>query len=167
MRNYFGLIILLLLLGCKSNTKQDDNSNTASNLAEDTYESTDDIDLSQFRDVTGLVDAKEFHRLIQEDSSAFIIDARPLDVWETESHIKGANVIKGSGHLKFMVKDLDKKHRIMVYCGNEIRSPYVVKSLINSGFVNVYELKGGLNTWNAAGFKLEAKKKKLKRQFLG
>ena len=164
MRNYFGLFILLLVIGCKSNAKQDDTSVTDPNKIEDAYE---DIDLSQFRDVTGLVDAKEFNRLIQEDSTAFIIDARPLDVWETESHIKGAQIIKGSGHLKFMIKGLDKKHRIMVYCGEEIRSPYVVKSLINFGFVNVYELKEGLNAWKKEGFKLEAKKKKLKRQFLG
>lgn len=160
MKNYLIIFILLLLIGCKLNTKQ-------GNKLENTYEDSDDFDLSQFRDVTGLVEAKEFHRLIQEDSSAFIIDARPFDVWETEPHIRGAHAIKESGYLKFMIKDLDKKHRIMVYCGEEIHSPYVVKSLIKLGFVNVYELKGGLNVWKEKGFKLVAKKKKLKCQFLG
>jgi rhodanese-related sulfurtransferase len=167
MRNYLGLFILLLLLGCKSNTKQNDKSTVESNKIEDAYEDSDDFDLSQFRDVTGLVDAKAFHRLIQEDSSAFIIDARPSDVWETEPHIKGAHDIKGSGHLAYLIKGLDKKHRMMVYCGEEIHSPYVVKFLVKSGFVNVYELKGGLSAWKEKGFKLVAKKKKLKRQFLG
>jgi rhodanese-related sulfurtransferase len=66
-----------------------------------------------------------------------------------------------------MIKGLDKEHRMMVYCGEEIQSPYVVKSLVKSGFINVYELKGGLNAWKAEGFKLITKKKKLKRQFLG
>lgn len=167
MKNYFVIFILLIFIGCKSNTKQDDKSPLESNKIEDTYENSDDFDISQFRDVTGLVDAKEFNRLLKEDTSAYIIDARPSDVWETESHIKGAHSIKGLGPLAYLVKSLGKKHRMMVYCGEEIHSPYLVKALVKSGFVNVYELKGGLDAWNAEGFKLVAKKKKLKRQFLG
>lgn len=65
--------------------------------------------------------------------------------------------------LYVLISGLGKKHRMMVYCREEIHRPYAVKS----GFVNVYELKGGLNAWKAEGFKLVGKNKKLKRQFLG
>lgn len=167
MKNYIVLFFLILLMGCKSNNKQQEQSVVKENTLANQFEESDLNDYSQYRDVTGLVDAKEFHRLIQECDSVFIIDARPYDVFETSAHIKGAHVIKGNGHLRIMTKDLNKKQCIMVYCEKEVRSPYVVKSLINAGFINVYELQGGLDAWEAAGFKLVEKKQKIKRQYLG
>lgn len=48
---------------------------------------------------------------------------------------------------KIQAASIDKNHQIMVYCGREINSPGVVQRLVSMGFINVYELKGGLNAW--------------------
>lgn len=163
MKYYLSLIVFICCFVCHSNQNNQDKPKLEKEIAN--FEDHDMGDYSQYRDITGLVDAKEFHRLIEETDSTFIIDARPYDVYEMSPHIKGAHPIKAEGHLKYMTKDLDKKQYIMVYCEREVKSPYVVKYLIRAGFENVYELKGGLNAWQAVGYKVVAKK--LKRQFLG
>jgi rhodanese-related sulfurtransferase len=150
-KNYLGVFLFALLVGgmISCNTKKEVKKELTQEVkaSEESEDMEDPGAFVQYRDITGLVDAKEFHRLLKEDDNALVIDARPYDMFKGSERIKGARVSRGN--LEHMVRNLNKEHRIMVYCEKELRSPYVVKFLLKKGFENVYELQGGLQAWRA------------------
>ncbi|NOU59296.1 rhodanese-like domain-containing protein [Marinifilum caeruleilacunae] len=145
MRILYFTFLLFLLAACSNfnKSKEQDSQNIGSNSGSE--ESMEDY--SQYRDITGLVDAKEFHRLIVNCDSVLIYDIRPRDVYISEPRIKGGKLIYDFTYFKEALKDLHRDHQIMVYCGMELRSPAAVKALVKQGFNNVYELQGGLSVW--------------------
>jgi len=46
---------------------------------------------------------------------------------------------------------------LFVYCGSGIRCVKAAKILKEKGYVEVYELAGGLEAWKAAGMKVEVR----------
>ena len=109
----------------------------------------------------------EFEKL-QKDGVP-VIDIRTPQEWNATGIIDGAHKItffneKGQpliadwffelGHL---VKD--KKTPFIIYCAHANRSKALGKGLVNMGFENIYELKGGIeNGWIKAGKKTTKKK---------
>ncbi len=123
------------------------------------------LSMSLFADFK-TIDIAEFEKLQKEGLP--VIDIRTPQEWKDIGIIEGANKItffndKGQpliadwffevGHL---VKD--KKSPFIIYCAHASRSKALGEGLVNMGFENVYELKGGIeNGWIKAGKKVVKK----------
>jgi len=55
------------------------------------------------------------------------------------------------GHLNELPS---KDKKIVLYCRSDRMSEIAAKELANAGYSNLYNLKGGMNAWEAAGYKL-------------
>ncbi|WP_421918833.1 rhodanese-like domain-containing protein [Marinifilum sp.] len=139
------IILVVLLESCNYSNQKDEPKKKDSSINNEKLPE----EYSQYRDITGLVEAAEFHQLIQTCDSVKIYDVRPREVFVSEPRIKGAKLIYDFSYFNEALKELHRDHQIMVYCGKELRSPAAVKSLVNLGFNNVYELKGGLTAWKS------------------
>lgn len=76
-----------------------------------------------------------------------IVDTREKEEFEV-SHLKGANWV---GYDTFTLKNvacLDKNKPVLVYCTVGARSQDIGKKLQEAGFMEVYNLYGGLIEWS-------------------
>jgi len=108
------------------------------------------------------VDADAFEKLMAKGYPT--IDIRTTDEWKQTGIIKGAHKMmfftpKGQPDLAQWFFDLghlvkDKKEPLLIYCAHASRSQSLGQGLVQMGFKNVYELKGGIeNGWIKAGKK--------------
>jgi rhodanese-related sulfurtransferase len=108
------------------------------------------------------VDVNAFSKLMAKGYTT--IDIRTPGEWKQTGIIKGAHKMmfftpKGNADLAEWFFNLgrlvkDKKQPILIYCAHANRSKSLGQGLINMGFENVYELKGGIeNGWIKAGKK--------------
>jgi len=108
------------------------------------------------------VDADEFAKLMAKGYPT--IDIRTPMEWKQTGIIEGAHKMmfftpKGQPDLAQWFFDLghlvkDKKEPILIYCAHANRSKSLGQGLVQMGFENVYELKGGIeNGWMKAGKK--------------
>jgi len=98
------------------------------------------------------VDAKEFAKL--QDKGYPVIDIRTPGEWKQTGIIKGAHKMmfftpKGEADIAEWFFNLgrlvkDKKTPILIYCAHANRTKSLGQGLVQSGFKNVYELKGGI-----------------------
>jgi len=106
------------------------------------------------------IDVAEFEKL--QAQGVPVIDIRTPAEWKQIGIIKGAKkmmfftpngqalVADWFFELGHIVKD--KKQPFIIYCAHANRSKTLGKGLIQMGFENVYELKGGIeNGWLKAG----------------
>tara|TARA_R110002049_G_scaffold598_8_gene3341 strand:- start:795 stop:965 length:171 start_codon:yes stop_codon:yes gene_type:complete len=47
-----------------------------------------------------------------------------------------------------------KEKKIVLYCHSDRMSGIAVEALVDAGYSNLYDLKGGMKAWEAAGYKL-------------
>ncbi len=106
-------------------------------------------------DVKKMIDAKE---------KVVILDVRNKKEYDDE-HIRGAinlplKMNTAPQILERHVHGLiaDKSAKIIVYCEYDKRSPMIVKSLNESGYKNVVNMKGGFEAWDDADFPVEGQK---------
>jgi len=108
------------------------------------------------------VEANEFSKL--QAKGYPVIDIRTPGEWKQTGIIKGAHKMmfftpKGQPDLANWFFELghlvkDKKQPILIYCAHANRTKSLGQGLIQSGFENVYELKGGIeNGWIKLGKK--------------
>ncbi len=109
------------------------------------------------------IEVKEFKKLQKEGLP--VIDIRTEGEWKETGIIEGAKKItffseKGQPLLAdwfFEVGHLikDKKTPFIIYCAHASRSKALGEGLMQMGFENVYELKGGIeNGWIKSGEKV-------------
>ena len=78
---------------------------------------------------------------------------KPIDVRTASEyasgHIKSAinvDLFKASNFKNYFEK-LDKEKAVYVYCRSGARSQKAARKLLNMGFEQVYDLRGGYNAW--------------------
>ena len=104
------------------------------------------------------ISVDELYRLMNEGTNPFIVDVRSQVARTMEPrHIPGALHLPLHGfeeHIREVPRDRD----VIVYCScpNEASAAQVAKLLIDSGFVRVRPLHGGLDAWIAAGLPVES-----------
>ncbi len=83
-----------------------------------------------------------------------------LDVRSPEEYAR--NRIQKSVNLPYetITRDIgelvpDKKTKIVVYCLSGSRSVVAAQSLIEAGYLNIFNMENGLLGWRAIGFPLE------------
>ncbi len=146
MKNNFLKYVLIFVLlvgfvGCKSSNKKDDKAKTDKVLETK----------SQTKTFVKDIDAVEFKKIISSD------DVIILDVRTSKEVAQGH--IEGSSMIDFYSKDfvdkinlVNKEKTICVYCRSGARSSRASKILQKNGFTKVYNLRGGLMSWEANNF---------------
>ena len=100
--------------------------------------------------------AAEFESGISSKDSIQIIDVRTLSEY-TNGHITGALLADWNNASEFnrRIAYVDKNKPVYVYCQAGGRSAAAAEKMRAAGYEKVYELKGGINAWNAASKVLE------------
>jgi membrane protein DedA with SNARE-associated domain/rhodanese-related sulfurtransferase len=104
------------------------------------------------------ISVDELYRLMDEGAAPLIVDVRSQTARALEPrHIPGALHLPLQGFEQH-IKELPRDREIIVYCTcpNEASAAQVAKLLMNSGFVRVRPLLGGLEAWIAAGHPVES-----------
>ena len=108
-----------------------------------------------FGDGLERVNAQDFHRLIQANPQAVVLDVRTPEEY-AEGHLKSAQLIDflAEGFQKNLEK-LDKTKTYFVYCRSGGRSFKTLQLMRELGFKKVYELESGISGWKLEGLPVE------------
>jgi len=139
MNKFFFLLLFLPLTACTENVQEDRLENT------ETVEQT----------IVKVVNVDDFEKAMANEN-VVIVDVR------TDGEV-ARGVIPGAVQIDFMdraefekgVAQLDKDKDILVYCKVGGRSAKAAKYLEEEGFQKVFDLKGGFDSWSAAGKQTE------------
>lgn len=105
---------------------------------------------SQKSENVELLDAKSFSEKIHNKEEVQLVDVRTPEEFK-EQHIDNAtNVNWNDANFEQQVSNLDKSKPVYVYCKSGGRSAKATAKLSEMGFTNVYELDGGILSWNEA-----------------
>ena len=128
---------------------------TGSEKSEETESASTPVAVSEVvQQKNYLLSPAEFKEKIANDG-VVIIDVRTPGELVQLGKIKGAENIdfQGSGFKK-QIEALDKNKEYYVYCHIGGRSGRTKKLMDDLGFKNVYDLKGGIQGWLAAGYEV-------------
>ena len=105
---------------------------------------------SQKSENVELLDAKSFSEKIHNKEEVQLVDVRTPEEFK-EQHIDNAtNINWNDANFEQQVSNLDKSKPVYVYCKSGGRSAKATAKLSEMGFTNVYELDGGMLSWNEA-----------------
>ncbi len=105
------------------------------------------------------ISAAEVKKMIDNKEPVVILDVRDREEFET-GYIPGAiNISRGTLEFKADLMIPDKKARIIVYCGVDLRSPLATKTLNDLGYSNAVNMIGGLQAWKEAGYPIRKPEK--------
>jgi thioredoxin 1 len=103
----------------------------------------------------GNYDAASFSKLIDSLPNEQIVDVRTAEEFNG-GHISNAqNFDWNSADFKTATISLDKNKPVLVYCLSGGRSSEAAAWFKKNGYAVVYELDGGIRTWNSAGLPVE------------
>ncbi len=86
---------------------------------------------------------------VKERTDALLIDVRELDEWEA-GHIEGARHVALSDLKQGKIpNDLPQDQDIILYCLKGIRSMHAAQILRAQGYLNLWNMSGGYEIWNA------------------
>jgi len=98
------------------------------------------------------VDVNDLERLLREDSTLILIDARTSEEF-AGGHVPGAINVPIAE-----LSDYAQKHRdasrdfVVTMCGSTGRGEKASSTLNSHGMANVQVMQGGLKAWREAGF---------------
>ena len=122
---FASFLLLAALSGCISTTNQSEKA--------------------QYNDVS-VQQAKE----MIDRGEVFILDVRTQEEYDA-GHIKNSTLISVQV-LDKRLNELPRDKKILVYCMSGIRSAQASQILVNNGFKEVYNMKGGITDWTNAGY---------------
>ena len=97
----------------------------------------------------------EFENKLSGSQQVQLIDVRTPSEYQ-DGHLKNSkNVDYKSPNFKEEIKGLDKSKPVLVYCLSGGRSALASKVLVENGFTQVYEMKGGYLKWSSSEKKVE------------
>jgi len=95
--------------------------------------------------------AKAFATAIKDKSNLILLDVRTPAEY-AEGHLEGSKNMDWLGDsFEAETAKLDKNKPVYVYCRSGKRSAEAAEALRQNGFAKVYELDGGIMSWEAAG----------------
>lgn len=97
------------------------------------------------------LEPEEFAGKIKAMPEVVLLDVRTPEEFGKEHLLKAVNINWKDAGFENNVARYDKTKPVMVYCLSGIRSKQAAGKLRAMGFTEVYELKGGIVKWNAAG----------------
>ena len=96
------------------------------------------------------ITASELKAKIDNKESILIIDVRTRQEYKSDGHIAKSKLIPLS-ELQSRSRNLRKNKPIVCVCRSGNRSRSACKQLLNQGFTEVINLRGGMNSWKRAG----------------
>jgi rhodanese-related sulfurtransferase len=84
---------------------------------------------------------------------AVILDVREVSEYEA-GHIPDAQLIP-LGELPDRLNEVPRDETVVIVCRSGNRSAQAHQFLLDQGFTNVHNMKGGMNDWIAAGYEIE------------
>lgn len=85
-----------------------------------------------------------------DSGEVFILDVRTQEEYDA-GHIKGSTLIPVQV-LDKRLNELSRDKKILVYCRSGHRSAQASEILVNNGFKQIYNMKGGITEWINAGY---------------
>jgi rhodanese-related sulfurtransferase len=102
-----------------------------------------------------LISAQQVHEAINNEDTLQLVDLRTSEEYEV-SHLKGAqNICLESDDFERKIKSLDKNKPVYVYCKKGSESAKAAEKLKELGFTKVYDLDGGIRSWEEKKLELE------------
>ena len=93
----------------------------------------------------------DVYEAVYGEDSLQLVDVRTHEEYEV-SHLKNAqNICVTSDDFKKKVATLDKQKPVYVYCKKGGRSAQAASILKEMGFTKVYDLQGGITSWEQEG----------------
>ncbi len=106
-------------------------------------------------DTVEVMDPHHFLETLENDSSSQLVDVRTTEEFGV-SHLKEAqNICVTDADFEEKIKGLDKTKPVYVYCRSGNRSARAAKILEENGFTKVYDLQGGITSWDEEGLETE------------
>lgn len=94
---------------------------------------------------TNRIEYNVLQKMLKENANIILLDVRNILEFE-ESHLVGAlNIPLGELEKKVELLIPNKGQTIIIYCNGGVKSKVASEMLIEMGYINVYELKGGLD----------------------
>jgi rhodanese-related sulfurtransferase len=133
-------VILTLISGCAASTTSSSPASTAHTIP---------------AVVVKNLTVAQTYDLIQQNKGNdkfVILDVRTPDEYAS-GHIAGSILIDfNAANFKDEVNKLDKDLTYLIYCRSGNRSASAAKVMVENGFKDVYNMTGGINEWQAAGY---------------
>jgi len=98
------------------------------------------------------VDASQAKEMIDSNPNLVILDVRTWDEY-ISGHIKNATLISVY-ELEGRLSELDSQKPTLVYCRSGGRSVMASQILVDHGFIEVYNMVGGILAWIAVGYSI-------------
>ncbi len=100
------------------------------------------------------VSAAELHQMLKQHDFVFVNVHTPFagDIAGTDVSIPYDEISQ-----KLSLLPPDKSYKIVLYCRSGHMSKIAAEALVKLGYTNVWQLDGGMQAWEAAGFSLESK----------
>lgn len=141
---------IFLIIGLIVFSVQQKNSNMKNVLNEEKNMISNTKTTKQYNNLS----AAEFTELIKKEE-VIVVDVR-TEAEYNRGHIKNSKLIPIDKFDKTMDGDpLPKDKKILVYCQSGNRSRTAASSLIVRGYSEVFNLKGGILSWETSGQPLE------------
>jgi rhodanese-related sulfurtransferase len=140
------LVVSFISLSCKNNqANKINNSSTVSSKVSNS-------DTQAIKDKITVLSPSEFKEKSQNNP---IIDVRtPMEF--SQGYIKGAkNINFFDSDFAKQINSFDKSKPIYVYCKTGHRSEIASEKMVQLGFKEVYDLKGGIINWVRSNNKIE------------
>ncbi|MBF4475119.1 rhodanese-like domain-containing protein [Methanobacterium formicicum] len=99
-------------------------------------------------------DALELLKDMQDAPDFIILDVRTPKEFES-GHIEGAlNIDFRDENFASKMDEGDKEKKYMICCGSGVRSSKALTVMQELGYVEVYNILGGIRMWKVSGFPL-------------
>lgn len=102
-----------------------------------------------------IVSPKQAEKDLQQDTTIQLLDVRTSDEYR-EGHIKNStNYCVTTNEFVDKMTRLDKEKPVYVYCRSGNRSAKATKILKENGFQKIFEIEGGIISWQQEGLSVE------------
>jgi rhodanese-related sulfurtransferase len=96
------------------------------------------------------ITADEVYKMLSSNKDYFILDVRSKEEFDS-GHIEGAYLIPVS-ELENRLAELPQDKPIIVHCMSGSRSTSAANILLEKGFKEIFNMKGGITEWQSKGF---------------
>ncbi len=87
-----------------------------------------------------------------DKGEVFILDVRTQEEYDA-GHIRNSTLIPVQD-LSKRLNEVPRDRKILVYCRTGSRSTSASEILVNNGFTQIYNMKGGITEWTKAGYEV-------------
>ncbi len=94
------------------------------------------------------LNANDFGQKITQHTEGVILDVRTVDEFRSGHLPKAINANVMNNEVVTKTAKFNKQKPIFVYCRSGARSATACKTLVNMGFTDVYNMSGGISSWN-------------------